>query len=32
MMDGSVRMIRPSVQETTFWAMVTRDGGEVAAE
>jgi|GEM_PF-1866986 len=32
MMDGSVRMIRPSVQESTFWAMVTRDGGEVAAE
>ncbi len=29
MFDGSVRTISPSVQEGTFWALVTRDGGEV---
>lgn len=29
--DGSVRTIRSSVAETTFWAMVTPAGGEVAS-
>lgn len=32
MMDGSVRMIRPTLQESTFWAMVTRDGGEIISK
>jgi prepilin-type N-terminal cleavage/methylation domain-containing protein len=31
-LDGSVRIIRPSIEETTFWAMVTRDGGEVVGD
>ena len=30
MFDGSVRPVRPSVAPATFWAAVTRDGGEVA--
>ncbi len=32
LMDGSVRTLRPSIAETTFWAMVTRDGGEVLGD
>ena len=32
MMDGSVRTIGPSVEESVFWAMVTRDGGEVGLD
>lgn len=28
--DGSVRVIRPGVAETVFWAIVTPNGGEVA--
>lgn len=27
--DGSTRTVAPSVSETTFWALVTRDRGEV---
>ncbi|MCI0680929.1 MAG: DUF1559 domain-containing protein [Gemmataceae bacterium] len=27
--DGSVRTLPPSVSETTFWSLVTADGGEV---
>ncbi len=30
MADGSVRVIRPGVNETVFWAAVTPAGGEVA--
>ncbi len=30
--DGSVRTLRPSIQETVFWAMVTRDAGEIAGD
>ena len=29
MADGSVRTIRPGVSETTFWAAITPNGGEV---
>ncbi len=32
MVDGSVHTLRPSIGESTFWAMVTRDGGEVAGD
>jgi prepilin-type N-terminal cleavage/methylation domain-containing protein len=31
-MDGSVHLLRPSISETVFWAMVTRDGGEVLGD
>jgi type II secretory pathway pseudopilin PulG len=31
-LDGSVRMLSPNIAETVFWALVTPDGGEVAAE
>lgn len=31
-LDGSVRTLRPTIAETTFWAMITRDGGEVVAD
>jgi hypothetical protein len=31
-MDGSVHTLRPSIGETVFWAMVTRDGGEVGGD
>lgn len=27
--DGSVKTISPSISEPTFWALITRDGGEV---
>ena len=30
MFDGSVRMIRPGVDETVFWGAITPAGGEVA--
>jgi prepilin-type N-terminal cleavage/methylation domain-containing protein len=30
MFDGSVQRVRPAVEETVFWALVTPDGGEVA--
>lgn len=29
MFDGSVKTIAPAISETTFWGLVTRDGGEV---
>jgi type II secretory pathway pseudopilin PulG len=32
MFDGSVRTIRHSISENTFWAYVTRDAGEVCTE
>ncbi len=32
LMDGSVRTLHPSIGETVFWAMVTRDGGEVLGD
>jgi prepilin-type N-terminal cleavage/methylation domain-containing protein len=32
MMDGSVHLLRPSITETVFWGMVTRDGGEVLGD
>ncbi len=32
MVDGSIRIIKPTVAETAFWAMITRDGGEVITE
>ncbi len=31
-MDGSVHTLRPSISETVFWGMVTRDGGEVLGD
>jgi prepilin-type N-terminal cleavage/methylation domain-containing protein len=31
-MDGSVQTLRPSISETVFWAMVTRDGSEVIGD
>ncbi len=31
MFDGSVRTIRPGIDETIFWALVTPRGGEVAS-
>lgn len=31
-MDGSVHVLRPLITETVFWAMVTRDGGEVLGD
>ena len=30
--DGSVRVVRPTIQPTVFWAMVTPAGGEVINE
>ena len=30
MMDGSVRTLRPEITETAFWALVTRDAGDIA--
>ncbi|MGL4421698.1 MAG: hypothetical protein ACRCZF_13610 [Gemmataceae bacterium] len=27
--DGSVRTLKPNISESTFWSMVTREGGEV---
>ena len=30
--DGSVRMIRSSINPSTFWSAVTPDGGEVAGD
>lgn len=30
--DGSVKTLSPSITETTFWALVTRDGGEIAGD
>ncbi len=32
LMDGSVRTLRPSIEETVFWGMVTRAGGEVGSD
>jgi len=32
MMEGSVRIVTPSIQENLFWGMVTSDGGELVAE
>lgn len=32
MFDGSVKTLAPSIPETTFWALVTRAGGEVAGD
>ena len=29
MMDGSVRTLRPEITETAFWALVTRDAGDI---
>lgn len=31
MFDGSVRTIRPGIDESVFWALVTPRGGEVAS-
>jgi prepilin-type N-terminal cleavage/methylation domain-containing protein len=31
MFDGSVQRVRPGVEETVFWALVTPDAGEVAS-
>ncbi|MEO2088673.1 MAG: prepilin-type cleavage/methylation domain-containing protein, partial [Gemmataceae bacterium] len=31
-LDGSVRTLRPTIPETVFWAMVTRDGGETIGD
>jgi hypothetical protein len=30
--DGSVRTVRPGVDDTVFWGAVTRDGGEVLGD
>jgi prepilin-type N-terminal cleavage/methylation domain-containing protein len=32
MFDGSVRTVRPGVDDTVFWGAVTRDGGEVLGD
>lgn len=32
MFDGSVKTLSPSIPETTFWALITRNGGEVAGD
>jgi prepilin-type N-terminal cleavage/methylation domain-containing protein len=32
LMDGSVRTLHPTISETVFWGMVTRDGGEVLGD
>ena len=29
LMDGSVRTLRPDITETAFWALVTRDAGDI---
>ena len=31
MFDGSVRSIRPSIDESIYWALITPSGGEVAS-
>lgn len=32
LMDGSVRLLNPRIAQTTYWALVTPDGGEVAGD